>query len=164
MGVERLAYLLGALAVAAVLAFMVMNAVTDPLARERSWLETELRYVDKVPIAEIGGGSNADRWGKTILAQEFLWESLIPPPPPPPPKPPPKPKPPDIAKALEGVEASRAQIGNKVKIITPDNPRGEWMALGETIKGATLEAITRTEVKFTMKWEGGKVAHTIARN
>lgn len=65
---------------------------------------------------------------------------------------------PNLADRLKDISIGRGQIGtNKIRVLTPDAPEGEWMAIGTTVNGCTLDSFTRDEAIFTYDWkEGGK--------
>ncbi len=148
--IDRLVYLAGGLAVAAIAAFAALNFVTDPLEDRRTELQRRLDDSMFQPRAEVGDGRAYVAWRGAVEARPALWQELVEPPPPPPP-PPPKPEPcPDLQQMLQGVEATRQQIGSAVKLITPDNPRGEFFEVGDTVNGVTLEAVSRQRVTFTI--------------
>jgi len=50
---------------------------------------------------------------------------------------------------LQGVVPGRAQIGAKIRIATPENQRGDWYVVGDSIKGCKIESIEKSEVVFS---------------
>ena len=54
---------------------------------------------------------------------------------------------------LGEVKATRQQVGDKVKFLVPDNPRGEFKGVGDSINGATIKSISRAEVVFSFLWQ-----------
>ena len=53
---------------------------------------------------------------------------------------------------LGEVRATRQQVGDKVKFLVPNNPRGEFKAVGESISGLTIKSISRTDVILSFYW------------
>lgn len=127
---------------------VVANALTDPFEARRMELSDRLRQSEARGALDLRPVWRFAEWQQSLKSKDSLWRELVPPPPPPPPKPPaPEPCPPPC-KGLEDVVASRHQIGGKVKIILPGNPRGQFMEVGETLYGARLESFDREFVVF----------------
>ena len=61
-----------------------------------------------------------------------------------------------MAEMLKAIRASRAQVGDRVRFLTPGNPRGEFKAVGEAINGCEIESFDRKEVTFKLYWPEGK--------
>lgn len=106
-----------------------------------------------------------DEWRNILSKRPEIWDALTEPPAPPPP---PKPKPPEkpkLAEMLKGVRPLRAQVGQKVKIITPEDQKGSFYGIGDKIKGCTIKAIDKKTVTFSYDWKEGKqeLTHTIER-
>ncbi len=145
---------LGVLAVA--LAGIVMNALGDPLAGKRAELQERLAQVPKSIQVPDPEGWQFDKWQESLARKPGLWDALIPEPPPPPPAPPAPPKPPDLKEMLAGVRPTRQQIGGKkLKLITPENPKGAWVNIGEQVKGCTLQSFDKMQVTFSLFWTQG---------
>lgn len=156
---------LGLLAV--VLADIVINALGDPLADRRAELRERLAQVPnsiQVPDPE---GWQFDKWQESLARKPGLWDALVPLPPEPPPAPPPPPKPPDLKEILKGVRPTRQQIGGKkLKLITPEDPKGVWVAVGEQVKGCTLQSFDKERVTFALFWTQGnkEITYSIPRD
>lgn len=147
------------LAIIAVLLLLrlVFNAVLNPLDTVRRDLARELEQVPGAAHARSDGPEYA-ALQNAIAARPALWNALIAPPEVPveTPAPTPGPTPPNMDKLLEGVSIGRGQIGeNKIRVITPDAPDGQWMAIGTEIKGCRLDSFTRDEAIFTYDWKAG---------
>ena len=160
---QRMITLLGILATVSVLTFVILNAVRNPIAARREQLRIELAAVpsERVDVGPLSRPVDIDAVQQSISGKEKLWQELIPPPPPPPPPPAP---PPDIAKMLEGVQPTRQQIGDAIRIIVPGNPRGARCAVGDTINGVTIKEITPTEVIFEYVWKDKVLSCKLPRN
>lgn len=148
-----------------VLSQIVMNFLFDPTEVRRQNLSRDLQSVP--PSSRLSDSSNVDidEWGQKIIDKKDLWKPLVPPPPPPPPPPPAPPKRPDVAQMLQGVKASRQQIGQKIKIFTPEEPRGVLVGVGDTVKGCKVQSFDRSTVTFVYFWQEGKeeIPYTINR-
>ncbi len=151
--------------VACIVGLMVMNQMNSPMAARRADLET--RLADSGPEIDFSRGADVsvEEWNQIILGKNSVWKALVPPPPPPPPEPPPPPKRPDLSEMLRGVEATRQQIGDKVKFILPNSPRGEFLGEGDSINQVVIESISRMEVLFSYHWREGNetLTYTLPR-
>lgn len=162
---QRILLILGCGILAAILVLIAMSIVSDPLGAKRAQLAQDLQNVPAVMEFPEATPLPFSEWEGVISDKIGVWDALVPPPPPPKPPPPPPPTPPDIRKMLEGVKASKHQVGSKVKIITPESPRGTFYEAGDTVKGCTLKSFDRNAVTFSFFWrEGNKeLSHVIAR-
>lgn len=152
---QRIFYILGVAILAAISLRIGLNFAADPIEPQRLDLKRDLDGIP--PVARMPQDNTIDysKWQQEILGKPGLWDALIPPPPPPPPPKPTPPPPPDLKKMLEGVKAARAQIGQKVKIITAQDARGSFVAIGEVVNGCTLSAFDRSQVTFSYFWKEG---------
>lgn len=147
--------LVSTLLVARILFYVVAN----PINVERTAL---MREIEQIPGSGVAGVSGLDYAAiqNTIMSRPALWSELVsaPPLPPEPPLARPVPEAPDLTVLLKGVTVERGQIGDdKVRLVTPDAPKGAWFAKGTQINGCVLESFTEDVVKFTYEWkEGGK--------
>ncbi len=137
---------------------MLLYAVVNPMDRVRADLARERT---QVPVSGASGaeGLQFAAFQNSIAGRPSLWRELIAVPEAP--EAPPVvagPSAPNLADRLKGVSIGRGQIGtNKIRVHTPDAPEGQWMAIGATLNGCTLDSFTRDEVLFTYDWkEGGK--------
>lgn len=145
---DRILYIAAGGMVLLVFFQVVANALSDPMETRRIALSDRLLQGEARGAIDLRPSWRFDEWQQSLQGKETLWRELVAPPPPPPPKPPtPEPCPPPC-KGLEDVIASRHQIGGKVKIILPDNPRGQFMEVGEMLYGARLESFDREFVVF----------------
>lgn len=137
---------------------MLLYTVVNPMDRVRADLARERA---QVPVSGASGAEGLEfaALQNTIAGRPSLWRELIPlPEEPEAPTVPTGPSAPNLADRLKGVSIGRGQIGtNKIRVLTPDAPEGQWMAIGSTLNGCTLDSFTRDEVIFTYDWkEGGK--------
>lgn len=138
-------------------ATMLWNLVFSPMDAARAALEEELA---KVPT-HAGTAESMDhdftQLHEQIAAKPALWQELIAPPAPPAPKPaapPPPPSTPDVAAMLQDLGMAPGQIGKlRMKVITPANPRGDWMKVGDSYNGCRLLSFTREEAVFSYLWK-----------
>jgi hypothetical protein len=159
---QRVVTLLGILATAGALAFLVLNVVANPIAARREQLVTQLAEVPalRVDVGPLATHVDIDAVQESISGKKSLWQELVPPPPPPPPPPEPAP---DLAKMLEGVQPTRQRVGDAIRIITPENARGGRYAVGDSINGVTITEITPTAVLFEYVWKEKVLTHTLPR-
>lgn len=151
MNAARLIDLTGGAIVAVILAAVVYNAVFDPLADDRAWLQGQRGADTGVAGGEYQAAADFAAWQAAIAERPAVWSAISPAPAAPKP-PPPKPcKPPtadELAQKLsgEGVRFTRAQIGKKVKVVIGNDRRGEFYAEGDSVKGYTVKSFDRTTV------------------
>lgn len=142
-----------------ILARIIWNFVVNPMDAARADLAREVAQAssDTVPL---DGASDYAALQNDIAARPSLWKELI--------EAPPaaqeapvnavQAKKPDLAAMLKGVKIDRGQIGeNKIRVITPEAPKGQWVVVGTVIKGCTLSSFSADGVTFTYHWkEGGQ--------
>jgi hypothetical protein len=151
---DRTLLLLAALVSAPFIGLFVYNGMQDPVADQRSWIEDQLAGM-------VTGGADRSEsqalpaWHESMLSRPTAWETITTPPPPPEPPKPQAPKQPDVRGMLQGLVPTKSQIGAKIKMITPQNERGEWFVLGDVFNGCELIAIEKTEVVFSYDWREG---------
>jgi hypothetical protein len=64
---------------------------------------------------------------------------------------------------LQGVSASRHGIGEKAKIITPNNGKGEFYGVGDSINGVGIVEVTKEYVLFKKIHAGKEYTKKIMR-
>jgi glutaminase len=64
---------------------------------------------------------------------------------------------------LKEVQATRAQIGQKVQIKTPENPKGAFYAVGDAMGKFTIKTITKEFVEFSLDWKGQELTAKLPR-
>ncbi len=134
------------------LVVLAYNGISDPLAPQRAWLAGELAQVDA--RGEIRPTALSSAWQQSIAEKPTAWMAITKEPPPP------KAKvpiliPPNLKEMLGEIIVSKAQIGDKIRVITPQAPRGEWLIVGATINGCTLAKFDRESATFTHEWKEG---------
>jgi len=147
----------GAIAVTGILlALFLYRGVFNPMSDARASLARSLKEVpEQAPLGDHSGQDYAQLMQRIDRAPH-LWQELIAPPPAPAPAPPPKPNAPDMDAMLADINVGKAQIGTtKIKVFTPESPRGDWVSLGTVINGCTLESFTSEEAIFRYYWEAG---------
>lgn len=155
MNAERSIDILGGLLTAAVLLLIGYNAISDPLAQDRSWLETRRKEESLSGGEEPRFDKDFLTWQKSIADHSELWRAISAPPVAPPPPPPPPCKEPTeselVAKVKEaGIRFTRSQIGKKIKIVIGEDKKGQFLAEGEPVKDFVLKSFNRTGVVLTM--------------
>ncbi len=142
--------LIGIVALAGIGALMTQNYLSDPLATERVQLARDLKQIPKEEPLPEPEEPPYQEWHDAIMSRSAVWDALIAPPPPPPPPPPVVPKCPDIYELLDGVRPTKTQMGKKkIKLVTPDNAKGSFVAVGDKVKGCTLESFDRKQATFS---------------
>ncbi|MBW7865811.1 MAG: hypothetical protein H3C30_15530 [Candidatus Hydrogenedentes bacterium] len=56
-------------------------------------------------------------------------------------------------KMLEGVKFTRQQVGPKVKMNSPQSPKGSFVGEGDKVNGLTVKSISKTGVTLTFFWK-----------
>ena len=158
---EGIALKVGAVILVAIVVALGYFLMANPLDARRLQLAAELAEIKPIEVDFHPPDWDFEAWERSIAEKPALWEELVEPPPPP--KPPP-PKPPNLGKMIAGVSASRQQIGKKAKIITKNDPRGAFMAVGDVVGGLTIKEITKTEVILVLKWQGKELTTSLPRN
>jgi len=144
----------------AIAIIMAINALLNPMRARQQELDAKLAVVTPTELSFNQTQASLDQWQLAIAGKPALWNPLIAPLPAP--SAPPGPGP-NIEKMLEGITVSRQQVGSKVKIISPSNPRGSFVAVGEQVNGATIKEISRTTVTFSVNWNGQEITHAVPR-
>lgn len=148
---QRIIDLAGGLLVLAGIALIGVNAVQSPVADDRAWLAAQTATGTDPKGEEQAAQENFDAWQASIAKRPQIWKPISPEPVAEKPAGPPPCKPPSEEElrnklAEAGVRFTKAQIGKKVKIMTGNSKRGEFIAEGESIKGFTLVSFDRTSV------------------
>jgi len=145
---DRIIYIGGGGLAVLILLQIAMNAFGDPFESRRMELSDRLRQSQARGAVDLRPNWSFAEWQQTLKGKDSLWRELVAAPPPAPAAPPaPEPCPPPCER-LKDVTASRHQIGGRVKIILPSDPRGQFMEVGEVLNGATLESYDRDFVVF----------------
>lgn len=146
---DRILTISGLAVFAGVCAFLAQGAIWDPFSEDRIALEQRLVAVPSETRAEERVIWPWAEWEKSITTNAKTWNALVPEPPPVVAPPPPPAECDPIENMLQGVVPTRRGMGDKVRIITPQNPRGDYYIVGDAINGCTIDAITKTEVTFS---------------
>ncbi len=139
--------------------WILLHMVVNPMDGVRADLARELA---QVPASGASGAEGLEfaALQNRIAGRPSLWRELIAAPEAPPEAPAVAagPSAPNLADRLKDISIGRGQIGtNKIRVLTPDAPEGQWMAIGTAINGCTLDSFTRDEAIFVYEWkEGGK--------
>lgn len=132
------------------------RTVVNPMDQERLALTEALDAIPAQAPLDDHRGQDYAQVMQRIDRVPHLWQELVAPPPAPAPTAPPRPNAPDLDAMLSDINVGKAQIGTtKIKIFSPESPRGEWVSLGAVINGCTLESFTSDEAVFRYYWEAG---------
>lgn len=77
--------------------------------------------------------------------------------------------PPDLEKLLQGVTISRNTVGSgadvKIKIMTPENQAGDWVGVGDNLRGLAVKSIDARSgtVVFMTPFQGREYTFTLTR-
>ena len=146
---DRITLILAAAVAIPLVGILVYSGVTDVHAEEKLWLKTQLIGLDTTGPQYASLEQDFAAWRQKMDSRPTAWKPITEEPPPPPPKKKAPPKCPDINQMLNGVSPKMSGIGDKIKIVTPDNSRGGWYVVGDAINGCSITEITRDTVVFT---------------
>lgn len=146
---DRILTISGLTVFAGVCVFLAQGTVRDPFGYNREDLDQRLAAVPPETRAEERVVWPWADWEKSITSNRKTWDALVPEPPPviPPPPPPKECEP--IENKLQGVVPTRRGMGEKVRIITPQSPKGDYYMAGDSINGCTIDQVTKKEVTFS---------------
>ena len=152
----------------ALCALIVLRILFQTFANPMDEIRADLaRELAQTPAGVGTGGDGQDfaALQNRIARRSSLWRELIAAPAAPQkaPETPAGPKAPNLAERLKDVSIGRGQIGtNKIRVHTPEAPDGQWMAIGASINGCTLDSFTPEEAIFTYDWKAGGKKLSIA--
>lgn len=158
--VERAATVITGAVVAVCLLAMLFRFIFNPMDERRAALETKLALIKPRAVTYEKRDVDCSTLAKAIAAKPAIWDAIVPPPPPPPPPPEPEP---DLMAMLKDICVTRQQIGDRVRISSPADPRGTFVGVGDSVKGAVIKSITREEVTFSLDWKGKELTLTLSR-
>lgn len=151
-------------ALAAVILLMAVafgvRSMANPFVDRGAQLQARLNEIKPVEVKLETGQSNFDRWKDTIISKPSVWKELIPKPLPPPPPPP---KPPNLKKMLAEVQVTRQGFGDKVRIMTKEEPKGIFLGPGDSVAGLQIKEVTRQSVTFSLNWQGQELTEVVER-
>ncbi len=162
---ERIVNIVGSGLIALVLGAIVMNVVYDPMSARREYLRQALADIHATNDEEEGAQGNFEKWNSLITAKPGVWTGMGPPPPPPPPPAPPPPQAPNMGQMLTGIKATHQKVGEKIKIITAEIPKGAFYGVGDVVNGLTVKSFDKTSVTLSLDWKEGnqELTQTIPR-
>jgi len=117
-------------------------------------LDEEIATIEATPVTyDTSRAVDYDYLNAEIRKKQNLWHEIVPPPP----KPKPKQVGPNWIQKLKGIVPSqRRQITKKGKlyilIASPDNVRGTYMSVGDTVNGLTIQKIESDTVTFKLHY------------
>jgi hypothetical protein len=144
----------------AVVAAAGLRSAVNPYRARHAALESKLAEIKPVEVKPETRQASFERWKQAIEAKPAVWQELIAPPPAPPPPPP---KPPNVKEKLAGLKVTRQGIGNKVRIMSKENPKGAFLGPGDSINGVRIKEVTKAAVTFSLQWNGQELTETLQR-
>lgn len=162
---ERYATIAALVLFAGACALIMFGFIHDPFAGARADLEKRMEAAPNATQSTQSVQWPWAEWEEAITSNKAEWDALVPPPPPPKAAPPPPPKKPDMADMLKDIRVTRRGAGDKVRIITQQNQRGEYYQVGDSLNGCEIANVTKDEVEFTYFWAQGNetLRYTIPR-
>jgi len=145
--------------VATAIAFGV-GSMDNPYRDRGAALQARLDEIKPVEVPLETQQSSFERWKETVVSKPSVWKELIPRPLPPPPPPP---KPPDLKKKVATLQVTRQGFGDKVRIMTQDNPKGVFLGPGDSINDLKIKEVTRANVTFSLQWRGEELTEVVER-
>ncbi len=159
----RIVYIAAFAIFAVLVGLMGMNLLSGPVEARRESLAFRLENAQSGgSVADTVEHLNYDDLQYAIAAKPDLWAPLTE-------AAKAAAKPPDLEKILQGVSISRNTVGSgadvKIKIMTPENRAGEWVAVGSKVRGLTVKSIDgrRGSVVFVQPFQGREYAFTLTR-
>ncbi|MFP6584153.1 MAG: hypothetical protein VCD00_16565 [Candidatus Hydrogenedentota bacterium] len=147
------------------LAWIGIHATQNPMDARYDTLQTEIKDIQVKPVFYVDPAvANFEEQTKAFMARPGLWRELIAPAK----KAAPKPTGPNFKQLMEGIKPSRIgmTVGGKVKVrvATPQYPRGTWIQVGDMLNTAKVTQITDQFI-VVEKSKGGKVyTHRLPRS
>lgn len=143
---------------------MLYRATNDSTESRYAKLQSEIDAIRVKPVFYVtSAGMPTEELFAAFMARSGLWGPLVPPPKPQAAKP----TGPDFKILLQGVQPSGVQmtVGGevKVRVATPEHPRGTWVKLGDTIKTTTVVGITDQHLILEKSQAGKAYRHKILR-
>jgi len=143
-----------------VLLAMLLRFIFNPMEARRVALNEQLSQIKPQVVRYDRPNIDVATLTSSITSKPAIWDAIVPPPPPPPPPPEPEP---NLNEMLKDIVVTRQQVGQRVKIVTPANPRGMFKGVGETVKDVVIKEITREEVIFVLQWKNKELTVTLSR-
>lgn len=158
MNLPRVMILVGIVSVAASAVSVTANLVRDPFQANRESLEQRLEEIDPAPEdTSPAFDPDADKWMKTIAGRPALWDSLTP-------KAVAAAKPVNVAAAMSGIRILPGSSGDRVRLATPDQPRGRMFQAGDSVKpNVVILQVDKDSVVFQITEGSQTVQHRINR-
>lgn len=147
------------------IAWIGIRATQNPMDARYDTLQTEIDDIQVKPVFYVvPAAANVVEQFEVFKVRQGLWQELIAAPK----KAAPKPTGPNFKQLMTGIKPSRVgmTVGGKVKVrvATPQYPRGSWIQVGDTLNTAKVIQITDQFV-VVEKSKGGKVyRHRLPRS
>lgn len=156
----RILATIGGAALSATILLLIYNFLRSPIAEKDAWLQTELASLSADWEAGDAAEVNLQAARDVITSKPALWRRLIAPPPPPR-------QPINVLDRLQGIQVTRQTMGSgetiKIRMVTPQAPRGAWFKKGDVINGAVIKEISSTSVVFSVMDQGQEYLGTLLR-
>lgn len=158
---ERLLYIAGGGVAILLAAFAGLNGIRNPMDVRSDLLNERIGQVSPTSGVETNTGEvDYAALQASIASKGNLWQPLTTPPKAPS-------QTPDLQTYLQDVSIARGQVGSgagiKVRIVTRDNPSGQWIGIGDRFRGVLIKAIDQRSVVFSLTFEGKEYLYTLTR-
>ncbi len=159
----RIIYILSAAIIAGMAGLIGFNILSSPVEARRDSLEFQLENAQSAgSLMQVQEDLNYEEIQYAIAAKPNLWSPLTE-------AAKAAAKPPDLGKMLEGVAISRRTVGSgdqvKISIITPDQRAGQWVGIGDMLRGLKVKSIDARSgrVVFATTFQGREYTYTLTR-
>jgi hypothetical protein len=147
------------------LLWIAVNQINNPLDARASILRDEIDQIELIPVFYIANSeTNYNDIYNSFGGRVGLWNELI--------APPAKAAPvitgPNFEELLKGVVPSlrrQMKVGDslKVHVVSPDNPRGTWVQIGDKLKSTDIIAITDSHLILEKNANNKKYKYNLPR-
>ncbi len=140
------------------------SLVDDPMESRRQELERDLARIAPEDVEyNPSNQKSCVQMLQRINSKPNLWNELVAAPK----AAPAAPAAPNLKQQLAGVQVTRNELTRDgtvlVLIKTAENPRGEYLGVGGTVKGLRIVKITSTSVIFGLTKDGKEYSHLLQR-
>lgn len=149
---------------AVAVAWIVLSFIRNPMDARLAKLEAEINDIQVAPVFVVGPSqTNYPQVQRSIQGKNVLWRALI--------SPHQQAKPqatgPNFAHLLKGVDVSgpEMKVGDtlKLRVVTPQSPRGNWVQVGDKLGGTEIVQITPQSVIVSATKGNKTYKHTLQR-
>jgi hypothetical protein len=138
-------------------AYLIWTSVSaDAMGQRRVVLNETIQQTGEIEYQPPSAEGDIAGALDTVVENGHLWRPVVTPRVAPP-------EPPNLAEKLKGVQPRETMVGQKVRIATPGNPRGEFYGVGDMINGTRIERIADGYVVFAVTAHGQTYTHNLPR-